>query len=293
MAEPPITIRAAHDSGPGNGPITRVVIHATCPDVGYSKASAPGTAHGTALYFATQAAGGSAHYVCGVDGEEHCVPEDVIAWHAPPNPHSLGIEITAEGGNYARNYTREQWLSPEVWPAVQRAAARVRDLCDRHGIPLVKLTPTDLLAGKRGICGHVDVSQAWHQSTHTDPGPNFPWAEFMAEVTSPQGGFLMALSDAEQTEIRDILRELRYVNPPFVGAKTPLAMAVGDIFVHTRQTAAAAQAALAKATAMEAALEALATSKGADPAAIQQAVTDAVDAALKDLKIVLSTDASS
>lgn len=187
MTEPPITIRARYSSftAGDNANPTRVVIHATCPNVGYSAASAPGAAHGTALYFASPAAGGSAHYVCGVDGEEHCVPDDTIAYHAPPNAHSLGIEITAEGGQYPRNYTREQWTSPQVWPAVQRAAARCRDLCQRYGIPMVKLSPADLLAGKHGICGHVDVSQAWHQSTHSDPGPNFPWDLFMAEVSNP------------------------------------------------------------------------------------------------------------
>jgi hypothetical protein len=60
MAEPAITIRAVHDSGSGNLPINRVVIHSTCPNVGYPAASAPGAAHGTALYFTNPASGGSA-----------------------------------------------------------------------------------------------------------------------------------------------------------------------------------------------------------------------------------------
>jgi hypothetical protein len=30
----------------------------------------------------------------------------------------------------------------------------------------------------------VDVSQAFHQSTHSDPGPGFPWPEFMSVVTA-------------------------------------------------------------------------------------------------------------
>lgn len=189
MAEPPITLRAVHDSGAGNLTPTRVVIHATCPDVGYPAASAAGTAHGTALYFQNPASGGSAHYVCDGGREEHCVPDGVIAWHAPPNEHSIGIEICAEGGNYARSYTREQWLSAQVWPGVVRAAARTRELCARFGIPVTKLSVADLLAGRRGICGHVDVSQAWHQSDHSDPGPGFPWSEFLAAVStgaSPQ-----------------------------------------------------------------------------------------------------------
>ncbi len=178
MTEPPITIRAtfsSHTAGDNPRP-TRVVIHATAPGVGYPTASQPGMAMSTARYFASGNAGGSAHYVEDIAGETHCVPDDTIAFHAPPNEHSLGIEICAEV-----SYTREQWLSPQVWPAVARAAARCRELCDRFGIPTVRIGPPDLLDGAHGVCGHVDVSVAWHQSTHTDPG-GFVWPEFMAAV---------------------------------------------------------------------------------------------------------------
>lgn len=186
MAEPHITIRAIHDSGPGNLPPTRVVIHATNPGVGFPAASSPGRAQSTAAYFALAVSGGSAQYVCDVAGETHCVPDDVISWNAPPNPGSIGIEICAEGGSPSAaplNYSREQWLSPQVWPAVQRAADRTAELCHRFGIPMVRIGPGELRTGAHGICGHVDVSQAWHETDHSDPGPSFPWQEFMSTVT--------------------------------------------------------------------------------------------------------------
>lgn len=185
MAEPSVGVRATFSSRSAgdNLPPSRVVIHATCPSVGYPRASAAGTALSTARYFASAAAGGSAHYIVDIAGEQHCVPDNTQAYHAPPNPRSIGIEICAEGGNYSLSYTRAQWLSPEVWPAVALAAARTREVCQRFGIPLVRVNATDLLAGQKGICGHTDVSQAFHQSTHSDPGPEFPWLEFMAAVT--------------------------------------------------------------------------------------------------------------
>lgn len=185
MAEPPLTLHAIHDDGPGNLQPTRIVIHATCPNIGYPAASAPGRALSTARYFQSPAAGGSAHYVVDPAGEQHCVPDAHIAWHSPPNPRSIGIEICAEGGDYPRSYSRAQWLSDPVWPAVQRAAARTRELCQRFGIPAVKLSVADLQAGRHGICGHVDVSRAFHQSSHSDPGAGFPWPEFLALVTQP------------------------------------------------------------------------------------------------------------
>lgn len=213
MSEPSITRQAVHVSAGSNLPINRVVIHATCPNVGYPAASKVGAASGTAKYFALESSGGSAQYVEGVDREEHCVKDAAIAWHAPPNIHSIGIEITADGGEaYAyrdhpeRAYTRAQWLSPQVWPAVVRAAARAKELCERFNIPKVRLSVADLKAGHRGICGHVDVSYAFGQTDHSDPGPNFPWAEFMALV----------LDRVPQTPSRGVDR------PPVIQPKPPV-----------------------------------------------------------------------
>lgn len=184
MAEPTIGVRAQFSSFTvgDNAHPTRIVIHATCPQMGYPRASAAGVALSTARYFASSAAGGSAHYIVDVTDEQHCVPDTTMAYHAPPNTNSIGIEICAEGGAYALSYTRAQWLSDAVWPAVVRAAARTRELCTRFGIPTVRLSPADLVAGRKGICGHVDVAAAWHQTDHSDPGDAFPWAEFIAAV---------------------------------------------------------------------------------------------------------------
>lgn len=196
MTEPPVTIRAKFSSFSAGDNMTpnRVVIHATCPNVGYPTASAPGSAASTARYFAGGSAGGSAHYVVDGGDEQHCVPDNTVAFHAPPNARSIGIEICSEGGTYPLSYTREQWLSPQVWPAVLKAAARTAELCTRFSIPTVKINSTDLLAGAHGVCGHVDVSQAWHQSTHSDPGPQFPWPEFMAAVNGASSGIGTATS---------------------------------------------------------------------------------------------------
>jgi len=188
MAEPAITRQASQFSPGANLPITRVVVHATCPDVGFPAASKKGAASGTAKFFALAKTKFQAHYVEGIDREEHCVRDKVKARHAPPNAGSIGVEITADGGDRAafknpdHAYTREQWLSDAVFPAIVRAADRVRELCERHGLPKTRLTTAELKNGGKGICGHVDVSHAFGETTHSDPGPNFPWDEFMALV---------------------------------------------------------------------------------------------------------------
>jgi hypothetical protein len=132
----------------------------------------------TARYFGGGSAGGSAQYVSDAGGDEqHCVRDADIAYHAPPNQGSIGLEICGEVG-----YTRDQWCSPQVWPGIVKCAWRCTDLCARFGIPIVKLSPADLLAGAHGIAGHADVSAAWGETNHTDPGPNFPWDLFIPLV---------------------------------------------------------------------------------------------------------------
>lgn len=178
LLEPAITIRAAHDDGPGNAPINRIVIHLTSGSTAFPGAALDGAALGTARYFANPSCGGSAHYVHDAGpNEQHCVPDQFIAWHAPPNAHSIGQEICGHPA-----WTREQFLDARVRPALEHSAARTAGLCDVWGVPKVHIDAGQLLAGARGVTGHDSVSQAWHQSTHWDPGPNFPWDVYMALV---------------------------------------------------------------------------------------------------------------
>ena len=169
----------AHFSGSGNLPPFAQTIHATCPGLGYPSASQAGRAVETAHYFQNPASGGSAHVVCDIAESVRCAPDDMICWHAPPNTRTLGYEICGEA-----SYTREQWLSPQAWPAVIRVAVEIKADAAKYGIPIHRSTVAEVAANHGGQRGHVDVSQAFHQSDHTDPGPGFPWPEFMALLTN-------------------------------------------------------------------------------------------------------------
>jgi hypothetical protein len=66
-------------------------------------------------------------------------------------------------------------------------AELVRQACARFGLPVGRLAPTEVRAGGKGICGHVDVSAVYGASQgHTDPGPFFPWDEFLAAVRNDE-----------------------------------------------------------------------------------------------------------
>jgi N-acetyl-anhydromuramyl-L-alanine amidase AmpD len=180
----------AHTSGP-NGEITRVVIHATV------SACVPGGARGNAQYFQSAGAGGLAHFVVDPGEVVQCCAEDVACWHAPPNHGSIGVELCdpQDGGNH--------WGDNNHKAMLHLAARLVRDLCIRHNIPMQYIGKNDLLMGKKGITTHYDVSQAWHQSDHHDPGPAFPMHDFIALVNqgSTPEGYVATLDPQDKHDI--------------------------------------------------------------------------------------------
>jgi hypothetical protein len=49
-------------------------------------------------------------------------------------------------------------------------------------IPVVRLRADEVLEGRSGFTGHHEISLAYRTSTHTDPGPAFPWGDYLALV---------------------------------------------------------------------------------------------------------------
>lgn len=108
-----------------------------------------------------------------------CVLEKDVAHHAPGANHN-GIGI--EHAGYA-SQSRAQWLDEYSTAELRVSAKLVADLCSRWSIPIAKLSVEELRAGKRGICGHLDVTNAFNGGEgHQDPGPNFPWTEYLEMV---------------------------------------------------------------------------------------------------------------
>ena len=86
---PPYLGPAKFHGGATNKPIDRITLHST---VGPTKA---GSARGIAAYFRdTVTRPSSAHYVVDAAEVVQVVFDPVVAYHAPPNEHSIGV---AEG----------------------------------------------------------------------------------------------------------------------------------------------------------------------------------------------------
>lgn len=174
MIQPPAPVYLgppAHSTPGDNKPIKRVVIHSTV-----SPCEAGG-ARRIAAYFRTPAAGGSAHYVVDPAEVVQAAYDSVIAWHAPPNQHSLGVELcdTPSATDASR------WREPNHQAMLQLAAELVAQLCLAYGVPIRFLGPIRLRLGLGGITTHALVSQVFRQSTHWDPGA-WPRRAFMREV---------------------------------------------------------------------------------------------------------------
>ncbi|MET9729331.1 peptidoglycan recognition family protein [Streptomyces sp. NPDC006458] len=163
--------------GPGRtAPIRVIVIHDMEAPEG------PNTAENVAAYFANLPATNkaSAHVCVDNNSAVRCVADGDRAWHAPgANGDGLGLELAG----YARQ-TRAEWLDDYSKGVIEQAAQVAADWCRKHNIPAKKLTVAELKAGKRGIVGHVDVSQAYGQTNHYDPGPAFPWDYFLDRVNA-------------------------------------------------------------------------------------------------------------
>lgn len=143
----------------------------------------PSTAENVASFFAgPQSSRASAHYTVDCDSVVQSVEEKDVAWHAgPANGYSIGIEHAG----FAKQ-TKDEWSDDYSQAMLERSAELVADLCRRYQIPVRKVSPEDLKAGgerRRGICGHIDVTTGLTGGRgHWDPGPNFPWADFLERV---------------------------------------------------------------------------------------------------------------
>lgn len=172
-------------SGRGWGPpLPRlIVIHHTA---GQEHAQA---AEDGAAYDQRREDGTSAHYYVDPNSIVQCVATWDRANTAFRNGNTLGIQYELCG----TLQSREQWLDSNSRQILKRAAAQIaRDML-KYNIPLVRLNPSQVAAGKMGVCGHVDITYAFPADggTHTDPGPNFPWDVLFDDIKKAMASIAM------------------------------------------------------------------------------------------------------
>lgn len=146
-----------------------VVIHTT--------ESPEGSLAGVVNYLSRADIDVSSHYVVGDIARKdefftpvvRLVPERQKAWTArSANPYFVQYELIGR----ARR-TRHDWLV-RYRKQLETAAALVADDVIQYGLPIKHAVP--------GIVGHRDLTKWGFPNDHWDPGPNFPWPEFLKMV---------------------------------------------------------------------------------------------------------------
>lgn len=146
------------------------------------------TAEAVAEYFRTTDKG-SAHFCIDVDSVVGCVRLEDIAWGAP-GANRYGAHL--EHAGFARQ-TAAEWQDDYSQAMLARSAAvAVQRIQTRFGMPTQFIDRDKLKAAKkildagqklpdglRGVTTHHEVSQAFKLSTHYDPGPHFPMAQYL------------------------------------------------------------------------------------------------------------------
>ena len=174
----------AKHSGEDNMPVTRIVIHSAVMPC------EPGRAKQLGQMNSKGTGGGSWHYAVDPKATFQCSYDRFVCWHAPPNDHSIGIEMadypkpwptSKPKGWWATLTRRWRWNSNNHKLMLDRTAKLTAELCLAYTLPVVFLSPADLKAGKKGITTHANVSKAFGQSTHWDPGA-WPKGKFMRLV---------------------------------------------------------------------------------------------------------------
>lgn len=83
--------------------------------------------------------------------------------------------------------TPAQWGDDYSMSMLRRAAPYWYADAERFGIPIQRCSVVDLQALRPGLTTHNDLRVAFGGTTHTDPGPAFPWSEFI-DMINKSGG---------------------------------------------------------------------------------------------------------
>lgn len=104
------------------------------------------------------------------------VPVDQGPW-AAMEANNIAFHLCFAGSRAGWN--RATWLSKDAM--LRRGAKAVAAACKQFDIPAVKVLSTNgWPVTPKGIAAHADFGK--RGGGHTDPGPEFPWPEFIAMV---------------------------------------------------------------------------------------------------------------
>jgi N-acetyl-anhydromuramyl-L-alanine amidase AmpD len=166
-----------------------VVIHTTEGGEG------PTAAEDGAAYDKRRTDGVSTHLFIDQDSAVQEVPFGDRAHAARFHGNEIGIQVELCG---RAGQTWAQWHDAASAAELRIAAVEVAAICRRFDLPARHMSIAEVRAAyyardgarPKGICAHNDVTGAYPEDggTHFDPGPNYPWNEFLAMVQAELEG---------------------------------------------------------------------------------------------------------
>ena len=182
------------------GGIAWVVWHST------ESPERPSAARGIAAgWFARRESQVSAHVVVD-DGSDPSYPDGVVevvkpidtAWHCGPmgNGRGYGVEVIGRAGQ-----GEAAWRDDYSRAAVRNACRWIARHPALSNVPRRWLSDAELRRGERGHITHAQVSRVLGGSTHTDPGPGFPFGDVLAYLEG-NGDADVQLTDRIRDEYR-------------------------------------------------------------------------------------------
>lgn len=146
-------------------------------------------AEGEADYATRRTDGISAHLYVDKDSVIQSLDINARAGHAGSsegNQNSIAVEITGQNG-----MSRAWWMANVAWDKFAAALAYViKNDPDYAGFQIRRASVSEMRSNPKvkAFYAHDDMRAAWGGTTHTDPGPNFPWDHFLATVKAAVAG---------------------------------------------------------------------------------------------------------
>jgi N-acetyl-anhydromuramyl-L-alanine amidase AmpD len=199
----------AWGSGRDGKAVRYIVVHYTAGSEG------PTSAEDGAAYDQRRTDGTSTHYFVDSNSVVQCVYTWDRANAALHKANRLGIQYELCG----TAQTAAQWADAvsdaTIWNAARQMA---RDVV-KYGLQIRRLTTSEVRGdwynypnGPKGICGHVDVTNAYPEDggDHTDPGTAFPWQRLLDRIQYFVNGGTDPMADFTDLQVAQINNAERY-----------------------------------------------------------------------------------
>lgn len=189
---------------------------------------------GEASYAKRRTDGTSSHFYVDGDSVTQSLDTSKRAGHSGSvtgNENAIAVEIT--GGN---GKSRAWWLANVDWAELGAVLAKViRAHWPDGSFKVRRASVAEMRSNPkvRAFYGHDDMRRAWGGTTHTDPGPNFPWDRLFESVNAALGA---PRTDKEEDmpTAKEIAQEtVKQLMAADVAADMPLKRAVATLLVRT------------------------------------------------------------